>query len=464
MRDYITKKNFRLCSGVIGIILTFMGFYVWRVKNSELLGFDGLEKIVSLGHFLTFVFILLFIMFAIAGYMLFVFMKQGTMEKSKTEYIVGGSIYTILTVLMLYVFPLINALKNPMRVLGLDVEEFELSIKLVSFMVVVAIIYGVYQSYVLITENKGKSFVEKIKPNKCNEAETSKTPVQKVTDNAKKLLATKKGKIITAVVAVAILVTGCIGVYLANKKTDFNPFDYVAVSFEGYDGEGSVITDKKYFELGLEGVESEFFDYVEYSVKADDELSNGDKVVIIARYDEEKASKLKINVTEVKKSFTVKGLAPTIHEYDDLTKKQKQQLDRAYKTYTKDSLDLDLQDYVEVQYDFNKGFVINKKEVISKYYVDGDYEEEDDNIYYLMKIEVSGNKKSYFSDEKEPLTKTYYVAIAFEEINIESLEDYDDYNIFVAQYESVGEADDDIKAKREFVKGSSYGNDREEFE
>ena len=125
--------------------------------------------------------------------------------------------------------------------------------------------------------------------------------------------------LVLGLVGMAVMgLTGCGG-----TKVDMT--DYVTVEFSGVDGEGKAMCNVDYVKLeqdlagdddgqiSMEELEAlawitQFEMGVSYELDKDTGLSNGDKVTVTVKYDEDIAKENKVKVTGDKKEFKVEGL------------------------------------------------------------------------------------------------------------------------------------------------------------
>lgn len=151
----------------------------------------------------------------------------------------------------------------------------------------------------------------------------SKSVIEKKKDAKTEERSSKKA-VLMVVLIVAVLIGAGIGGYLFNKVNQ--PMEIrlcelmTEPEFEGENGYAtvakSVVIDEEKADAVIDQFKSEekqiqvrsFLSTVEYTVSPYDKLKNGDKVKIIATYDEALAGVLKLDLTDRETTITVKGL------------------------------------------------------------------------------------------------------------------------------------------------------------
>ncbi len=142
----------------------------------------------------------------------------------------------------------------------------------------------------------------------------------------------KGKKIITALLATALLLTGCGGAGSAKIDTTdgiTNILDYVSVDFSGKNGEGTAYVNVDYDGMETEmvggkdkikelddvsdlSVLSKYINAVSsisFSIDKNEGLSNGDQVIVSVTYDSSAAETAGVNFGDQKsRTFEVKGL------------------------------------------------------------------------------------------------------------------------------------------------------------
>lgn len=135
------------------------------------------------------------------------------------------------------------------------------------------------------------------------------------------------------------------------NKTQIDAFEGMTVTFDGYNGAGKAEIDKPDIDYDQTDLDmSVFISGIDYEVEKDGELSNGDKVKVVAKYSEETAKSLKVVLKEESREFEVNGLTvqyQSASEIDkDLFKKAYQDVDKK----SKSSL------YSDSKYEFYKAY------------------------------------------------------------------------------------------------------------
>lgn len=156
-------------------------------------------------------------------------------------------------------------------------------------------------------------------------------------------------KLLIIIIAAALVVIGAIIAVVCVVKYQKSKIDvgkYVEVTFEGYDTAGRADVELDYSELikkvvtvqGYDPDDSEemtrlynkktyyntlkdFYESIEIEVEPEEELSNGDEVVVTITYDKELMKKNKVRFTNCKLEYTVEGLEPIqdVNPFDDIT-------------------------------------------------------------------------------------------------------------------------------------------------
>ena len=173
-------------------------------------------------------------------------------------------------------------------------------------------------------------------------------PVQPNSGDKKKVNGKLIGIIAGAAVAVIAIIVAVILIVNHNKKVKeqkeleerrtINYFDYVSVTFEGYDGYGEMnievdtegLIDRMYKGMGKKRETASMeisnkIDSLRYSIELDKgdyaDLSNGDTVVLQLKYDDDARKSTKLKFEEEEKEFVVEGLKETkkVNPFDYVT-------------------------------------------------------------------------------------------------------------------------------------------------
>ena len=113
-------------------------------------------------------------------------------------------------------------------------------------------------------------------------------------------------------IAIAVLFGGGAVWYIYADTTAKNTIDLLGnakMTFEGTSGNGMIASfDKNIVYDKSNGNIQQFVKSIEYKYSATDNLKNGEKIKVEARFDPTWASNLGLNVTNAERTFTVKGL------------------------------------------------------------------------------------------------------------------------------------------------------------
>lgn len=135
--------------------------------------------------------------------------------------------------------------------------------------------------------------------------------------------ATKQGKTIIGCILALVLVIGGFFIYDNYfNKTNIDLMSNLKVEFSGYDGEGIMKISQGDIKYDKSNTEiADFLKGVTYSYNGAGTLKNGDKVNIYTTYSSLTASRLKLNITGVSKTVTVKGLTEVYSKASDVPAK-----------------------------------------------------------------------------------------------------------------------------------------------
>ena len=113
-------------------------------------------------------------------------------------------------------------------------------------------------------------------------------------------------------IAIVVLFGGGAVWYIYADTTAKNTIDLLGnakMTFEGTSGNGMIASfDKNIVYDKSNGNIQQFVKSIEYKYSATDNLKNGEKIKVEARFDPTWASNLGLNVTNAERTFTVKGL------------------------------------------------------------------------------------------------------------------------------------------------------------
>ena len=198
-----------------------------------------------------------------------------------------------------------------------------------------------------------------------------------------------------------ISVISLIGVFIMsswfyfNQATTYTNIDLVktmSFSYEGESGEAKIVHFKSHLTSDNKQIQS-FLSSVTYNDKEMTSLSNGDRITIKAHYSKQAAKKLRINILNDERTFTVSGL---IHRFDSASKipshiqsQLKKDAEDSFKTYFNEHVSHDSSAY---QY------------TLSQMYFAKDQSSHNDQVIALFKIE-----HSYTSFYIIPRKETYYL-------------------------------------------------------
>lgn len=129
--------------------------------------------------------------------------------------------------------------------------------------------------------------------------------------------------VLIAIIAAVLVAFGIGGYYLWNnyKATEVDlmqimtPIEYIGYNGEGYVGnemwaDEDITLDNEY----RPGATEDFFYSIYYTATPSENLSNGDKIKVVASYDKEAAKKLNIKVVNTEQTFEVEGLTEHFNE------------------------------------------------------------------------------------------------------------------------------------------------------
>lgn len=229
-------------------------------------------------------------------------------------------------------------------------------------------------------------------------------------------LSSKKGKYTILAVAAVIVLVGIFIIINNNRKTDFDVTKDCELVFSGDSKEGiaSVENCKLDYDLNDEDMEK-FVASLDYDIKGNGSLKNGDEVTAVAVYSEETAKSLKLNIinpTIVKK---VEGLREIYASLDEIPDDILKDADTRINDYVKNEVEGDLH-FSDL--DDDKGITIDSRKILGKYFVKEVGWSEEDAIIYLYKVTAKGQKrKSWLSDEYEPGTEDKYFYVLYREVS-----------------------------------------------
>lgn len=138
----------------------------------------------------------------------------------------------------------------------------------------------------------------------------------------------KKGIIIVIIILILVAcgVAGGVYYFLSNSSTEVDLTENCEVSFKGEDTTGTVsfACSPEYEEVNDEQLE--FIESIQYSAKPASHLSNGDKVEIVAKFDEDEALDLKLELVNDTKEVEVSGLEEKKQEEQEEEEKNETQV------------------------------------------------------------------------------------------------------------------------------------------
>lgn len=126
-----------------------------------------------------------------------------------------------------------------------------------------------------------------------------------------------KNALIGIIAAAAVVVVGIIAaVFFLNRTTEINLSKYVKINYEGYDTLGKAelefdedaMFDEYKSKLDTLDAYSLVTRNLDYKLDKDEELSNGDKVKVVFKFNNDAVKKLGIKFTSENKEYTVSGL------------------------------------------------------------------------------------------------------------------------------------------------------------
>lgn len=292
----------------------------------------------------------------------------------------------------------------------------------------------------------------KIKENADKAADKAVEMSKEGVSKAKAFLATPNGKK-TAIIAVVALVIICIiWVVVSNKKTKIDVFNECQFTVTGVNGKGYGRISGCNVEYDKEDENQRRFMYsLSYEIENNGSISNGDKVKVTVKYDEEKAAEYKIAVSETTKEFEASGLTEYYEKIKDVPNAIVKSADKAIKEKA---------NWDDNDFDIDEEFKITDKELLQKFYFTSKYNK-NGTITYLYKVTATGQKRIAFSDEYEDVEEVIYETITVSPINSEYDENLANVNVKrIKVYDDKATDTDYIK---QVIKNNSYNSDYEKF-
>lgn len=183
-------------------------------------------------------------------------------------------------------------------------------------------------------------------------------------DQVKNYLNTEKGsknfRLGALAVTAAIVLFAVVKLFGAMTAPTVDLTENCELSVQGSNGEGaayaacSINTE----DLSLNVLQQKTINGIRWEISPEKDLSNGDTVKVVAKYDKKKLKKAGIRVKNKEKTMKVKGLKDTYKKYESVPKEDREAMDEA-------ALEL-----IELKYqqDYDKFISIEDTVLVAKYY------------------------------------------------------------------------------------------------
>lgn len=427
IRQFLSKRNLYIANIVLGITTVVLIIMTFLVINSlsnikSLLGFSGSMSTLRTFCYIYYLnFIILLVL--IVGYSIRLFkMNDKTME---TKILLGGNSAALLLCLIS-----ISLVASLMSLTGgmfgisssFGLAGFESKIVIIGFMLFIQLFVSAYAAFLFI-KKKDSTQDEIASLSSQNESSDTHTNAETKTelkgpplmDKFKTYYATSKGKknIFIAVSAAGLIIIAIIALMVFNsmKRTPIDLTKNCDITYEGVSGAGMAkaactpdynLNDK---EVSL------FVKSINYEVKENGALKNGDTIEIAATYSEKTAESLKLTPENTTKKFEVEGLEVVYLKFEDIPK----EVSDTFEPATKPALDAQLMKNVGTIFG-PKALTIDKSECIATYYEYTDFNKSG-TAYYIYRAEVT--EQNSVSSKKQ----IYYYNVSIKNVKPDKVMD-----------------------------------------
>ncbi|MEG1066431.1 MAG: hypothetical protein RSD85_02650 [Erysipelotrichaceae bacterium] len=340
---------------------------------------------------------------------------------------ITGSVSFFVAILLIINYDLVALIKLILNGAYIDflmlLEFFDSNFKFIELAVCSNLGLGIYAVISSIIDKPNKSTVNATIPpvtkpviNNSQSTEaiitTLKSEQSKTKDliiKLKAFLKTKKGHITIAAIIVAIImifVAKFVYGRMTMKEVDLT--GNIELEYEGNNGEGYVIHSSnldKHIKYDYTDKElRKFIRTITFDILPDDELSNGDKIIVTAEYDESLAKKYNIKPINEEREIEVKGLHILYSSVKEIPDKVIAEADKVAK---KEAEKIDLSNLSKTHKMKKPKFI--SATPIAKYFTIYDKKPNPygDNIQYLFKIKVEG----LVDDKEETVDIFCYVEV-----------------------------------------------------
>ncbi|MDF9825904.1 hypothetical protein M2475_002285 [Breznakia sp. PF5-3] len=240
--------------------------------------------------------------------------------------------------------------------------------------------------------------------------------------------------------------TGKTDVDLTNDK-------YIDINYEGVSGAGSITVDSNY-KYDEENVDlTKFYNSISYNIEPNEELQNGDTVVLTMKFDEDLAEKANINVTKYEKSWKVKGLDIAYTNYNRLSEKEANKIKSIADNVANNNAkkDIFLDSYSFSSLDRDKDISVSDPEIVAIYfcsYEGSEYESSGDMIF-LYKVTVTGTKTSFGDRTNDSYSQKAYMKYKLDNITKNKVKKLKEKDIKIEKVYDRNLTDDEIKRRVE---------------